>query len=143
MTNQQKENTTIYTGKSRWQNLDTGEIIETNDVVKRVGRSGFSITYLSALINLMDKLGNKKMQVVKYILDKMDKSTNTLIITTPELATKSGVSRPVVSETLKILEEGNLIVRRVGSIMVHSDLVHRGSEQKEKLLLTRFQDFKD
>lgn len=141
MKKQQKENKTLYCGKSTWINKETGEEITTNDIVKKTGRNGFMITYLSAIVNLMDKLGNKKMQVVKYILEHMDKSTNTLIITTPELATKAKVSRPIVSETLKILEDSNIIARRTGAIMIHSDLVHRGSEEKEKYLLARFEEF--
>lgn len=141
MTKQQKENKTLYCGQSTWINKETGEEITTNDIVKKTSRNGFMITYLSAIVNLMDKLGNKKMQVVKYILEHMDKSTNTLIITTPELATKAKVSRPIVSETLKILEDSNIIARRTGAIMIHSDLVHRGSEEKEKYLLARFEEF--
>lgn len=141
MTKQKKENKTLYCGQSTWINKETGEEITTNDIVKKTSRNGFMITYLSAIVNLMDKLGNKKMQVVKYILEHMDKSTNTLIITTPELATKAKVSRPIVSETLKILEDSNIIARRTGAIMIHSDLVHRGSEEKEKYLLARFEEF--
>ena len=140
MTKQQKENNTLYYGQSTWINKETGEEITTNDIVKKTSRSGFMITYLSAIINLMDRLGNKKMQVVRYILEHMDKSTNTLIITTPELATKAKVSRPIVSETLKILESANIIARRTGAIMIHSDLIHRGNEEKEKYLLTRFEE---
>lgn len=74
------------------------------------------ITYLSAIINLIDSLGNKKMEVVKYILKNMEKSNNTLIITTGELAEKSGVSKPMVIETLKILEYAGIIKRRTGAI---------------------------
>ena len=98
------------------------------------------ITYLSTMINLIDRLGNKKMQVVKYILENMDKSTNTLIITTRELSNKTKVSKPVVLDTLKILEDAKIIARRTGSIMIHSDLVHRGNEKKEKYLLVRFEE---
>lgn len=141
MPNEKKENKTLYRGRSTWINKETGEEIVTDDIVKKTSRNGFMITYLSAIVNLMDKLGNKKMQVVKYILEHMDKSTNTLIITTPELATKAKVSRPIVSETLKILEDANIIARRTGAIMIHSDLVHRGSEEKEKYLLARFEEF--
>ena len=39
------------------------------------------------------------MQVVKYILKNMSKSENTLIITTRELAEKTKVSKPVVSDS--------------------------------------------
>ena len=131
----------IHKGIERWQNLETGEIIEATEVIKKVERNGFMITYLSAIINLIDSLGNKKMQVVKYILKNMEKSNNTLIITTQELAEKSGVSKPIVIETLKTLEDAGIIKRRTGAIMIHSDLVHKGSANKEKALLTRFQEF--
>lgn len=143
MPKQSKENNVLYTGVSTWQNVDTGEVIQTNDVVKKVGRNGFMITYLETIINLIDVLGNKKMAVVKYILNNMDKSTNTLIITTTELATKAEVSRQVVSDTLKILTDAKIITRRTGAIMIHPTLIHRGSEQKEKMLLTRFEEFED
>ena len=132
---------TLYAGQDVWINERTGEKIVANQIIKKTPRSGFMITYLSAMINLMDKLGNKKMQVVKYILEHMDKSTNTLIITTTELSIKSKVSRQVVSDTLKILEEANLIKRRTGAIMLHSNLVHRGNEEKEKYLLAKFEEF--
>lgn len=56
------------------------------------------------------------MEVVKYILKNMEKSNNTLIITTGELAEKSGVSKPMLIETLKILEYVGIIKRRTGAI---------------------------
>lgn len=137
------ENNVLYNGKSRWQNLDTGEVIETNEIIKKAPRNGFMITYLTSIINLIDTLGNKKMQVVKYILSNMDKSTNTLLITVRELAKKSGVSLQTASETLILLEKSKIIIRRTGAIMIHSNLVHRGDESKEKFLLARFKDFKE
>lgn len=143
MANKKQENDVIYSGSSKWQNLDTGEIIETNDVIKRTGRNGFMITYLTAIIQLIDSLGNKKMEVVKYILNEMDKSTNTLIITTEELAKKAKVSRQTVSDTLQKLEKAEIIKRRTGAIMIHGKLIHRGNEGKEKFLLARFQEFAD
>lgn len=141
MPKQREENSILYSGKSRWQNLDTGEVIETDEVIKKTSRNGFMITYLSAIIQLIDTLGNKKMQVVKYLLANMEKSTNTLIITTRELAQKSGVSVQTVVDTLKTLEDAQIIARRTGAIMIHSNLVHRGNEGKEQYLLARFQQF--
>lgn len=141
MPEQQKENNTLYTGVDEWINRRTGEVIQANQIIKKTNRNGFMITYLSALINLIDKLGNKKMEVVKYILEHMDKSTNTLIITTRELSLKSKVSIKTVVETLKILDDANIIVRKTGAIMIHPELIHKGTSQKEKFLLARFEEF--
>lgn len=141
MPEQRVEPDIIHQGVSKWQNLETGEIIEAQEIVKKTSRQGFMITYLHQIIKLIDQLGNRKMQVVKYILDNMDTATNTLIITTVELAEKTGVSRQTVSDTLKILERNGIIARRSGAIMIHAQLLHRGSNSKEKYLLTKFQEW--
>ncbi|MBY6971083.1 replication/maintenance protein RepL, partial [Clostridium botulinum] len=93
------------------------------------------------IINLIETLGNRKMQVVKYILENMDKSTNTLILTNRELAKKANVSLDTVSKTLTILKKAKIVTSRTGAIMINPELVHRGNVSKEQYLLTRFQEF--
>lgn len=139
-----------YLGQSQWVKIDengepTGEIklVDEFESSLDTSRNGFMITYMSAIISLIEKLGTKKMEVVKYIFENMSKSENTLIITTRELSEKTNVSKPVVLETLKILEDANLITRRTGAIMISAKLVHRGNENKERYLMTKFYDFKD
>jgi DNA-binding transcriptional regulator YhcF (GntR family) len=121
-----------------WVNQTTGEIVQATEITKKVGRNGFMITYLSTIIELLDTLGTKKMKVVKYILQNMDKSNNLLIITTRELAEQTNTSSKTVTETLKLLQDSKIIVRKVGVIMISPTLVHRGNEGKERALLTRF-----
>ncbi|RVU63625.1 hypothetical protein BM74_14000 [Bacillus thuringiensis] len=137
-----------YLGTSKWVKLDsdnqpTGEIKTVDEFESEIDtkRNGFMITYLTAIISLIEKLGTKKMIVVKYILENMSKSENTLIITTNELAQKTKVSKPVVLETLKLLEKANLIKRRTGAIMLSAKLIHKGSDSKERYLMTRFHSF--
>lgn len=139
-----------YLGTSKWVKLDsdnqpTGEIKTVDEFESEIDtkRNGFMITYLTAIISLIEKLGTKKMIVVKYILENMSKSENTLIITTNELAQKTKVSKPVVLETLKLLEEANLIKRRTGAIMLSAKLIHKGSDSKERYLMTRFHNFSE
>jgi hypothetical protein len=138
-----KDKAILNVSIKHYQDLDTGELIEATEVVKKVGRQGFMITYLSAIINLIEVMGNKKMQVVKYILSNMELANNILIITTRELAIKSKVGHNTVIDTLRILENAGIIKRRTGSIMVNSSLVHRGNENKERLLVARFLEFNE
>ncbi|EPC69205.1 replication protein [Lacticaseibacillus paracasei subsp. paracasei Lpp71] len=42
---------------------------------------------------------------------------------------------------MNLLKEAGLIERRMGAIMLNPKLVHRGSNQKEKYLLQRFEAF--
>lgn len=139
-----------YLGQSQWIKLDengqpTGEVkvVDEFESELNTSRNGFMITYMSAIISLIEKLGTKKMAVVRYIFENMSKSENTLIITTRELAEKAKVSKPVVLETLKILEDANLISRRTGAIMLSAKLMHRGDENKERYLMTKFYSFSE
>ncbi|WP_144508830.1 replication/maintenance protein RepL [Bacillus mycoides] len=112
-----QKNEIIYHDKNRWKNLNTNEIIETDEVIKSM--------YLTAIVQLIDSLGNKKMQVVKYILENMDKSTNILFITTRELTKKSKISRQTVIHTLKTLEQAQIITRKTEAIIIYPSLVPR------------------
>ncbi len=143
-----KKTVAAFEHSELWVRVDAegnqiGKPEEVNVLVKQISRNDFMITYLGALVGLIDNLGNKKMQVVKYILQNMDKSTNKLTETTTEIAKGAGVSRVVVSETLKILEDANFIARKTGVVMLSPKIAHKGSAYKERMLLTKFKAIQD
>lgn len=127
-------------------NPDTGEVIgdikQVDVIVKEVPRTGFAITYLATIINMIDSIGNKKMQVVKYILQKMD-SNNLLLETVREIAVGSGCSLQTVNDTLRTLEACGVIARKTGAVMLSPKLVHKGNAKKEKYLMTKFFEIND
>lgn len=127
-------------------NPETGEIIGdviiADVAVKEVPRVGFAITYLSTIVQLIDNVGNKKMQVVKYVLQKMD-SNNILLETVREISKNSGVSLQTVNATLQILESAGIIARKAGVIMLSPKLAHKGNAQRERYLMTRFSQIKE
>ena len=146
---QSKTPDTIYRGHSKWLKVPVNyeakpgeDVIITDDIVRKVPRNGFEITYLTYLFDMFDKLAGKKYAVVKYILENKSRD-NTLIITTRELAKKSGVGYNTVIETLKLLKEANLIQTRNGAIMLSPKLAHRGTDKTEKYLLQKFEAFSD
>ncbi len=120
---------------------DTGEIIgdikKVDVVIKEVPRTGFAITYLASIINLIDSIGNKKMQVVKYVLKNMD-SNNILLQTVREVAEGCGCSVQTVNDTLKLLSDTGIIARKTGAIMLSPKLVHKGNARKERYLMAKF-----
>lgn len=142
MPSQKKSNETLYEGRDVWVNQRTGEEIEADQVIKKVPRNGFEITYLSYFMDLFDKLGGKKYVVFKYILNNKS-SENTLIITNRELAEKCNVGINTVTDTLKLLKDSGLITQRTGAIMLHPRLAHRGSDRKEAYLIQKFVGFSE
>ena len=146
---QHKPNETLYRGTSKWLQVSPdytpkeGEtVIETDDIVKKVPRTGFEITYLSYFFDLFDQLAGKKYAVVKFIIQNKS-ADNTLIITNRELAKQCNVGINTVTDTLKLLRDAGLIQTRTGAIMLNPKLVHRGNDNKEKYLLQKFVEFPD
>ena len=137
------------TGSPEWQKVDmaSGEIVEqraVDEFERPVGRQEhFMITYLAEVISLIDSLGNQKMKVVKYILQEMSKSDNTLIITTRELAKKSGVGLNTVVETLRILDEAGIIQRRTGAIMISPKLMNNKKAAGEAAMMVKYTQFSE
>lgn len=130
---------TQYIGKERWVNESTGEVREFDIFEKPVhSRNGFMITYLTEVIKLIDTLGNKKMLIVKYILNNMNKAENTLIKTQREIAKETGISIKTVNETLKILQNAKIIERKTGAIMVSPKLMNNWKNTKEQSMMIKF-----
>lgn len=138
-----------YTGSAVWQKVDmaTGEIVEqraVDEFERPVGRQEhFMITYLAEVISLIDSLGNQKMKVVKYILQEMSKSDNTLIITARELAKNSGVGYNTVIDTLRILDEAGIIQRRTGAIMISPKLMNNKKAAGEAAMMVKYTQFSE
>ena len=44
-----------------------------------------------------------------------------------------------VSETLKILEQANIVVRKTGLVMLSPKIAHKGNARKERYLMTKFE----
>lgn len=139
----ESDNRMKFTGCDEWVNTRTGEKRMVDTFEKPMGRKAgsFMIAYLAEIITLIDKLGNQKMQVVKYILEHMDKSTNTLIATYRELADKSGTSYKTVADTLKLLKEAGLIETRTGAIMLNPHLMNNKKPEGEATMMVRYKDF--
>ncbi|MFU0763236.1 replication/maintenance protein RepL, partial [Staphylococcus pasteuri] len=58
-----------------------------------------------------------------------------------EMVKATGTSKQTVITTLKALEEGNIIKRRTGALMLNPELLMRGDDQKQKYLLLEFGSF--
>jgi len=122
-------------------NPDTGEVIGdvrcVDVLLKEIPRTGFAITYLASIVNMIESIGNKKMQVVKYVLQHMD-SNNKLSETVREIAKGSGCSLQTVHETLTLLEDCGVIARKTGTVMLSPKLIHKGNAARERFLMTKF-----
>ncbi|WP_343122334.1 replication/maintenance protein RepL [Staphylococcus aureus] len=132
---------TVYKGTQRLIDEQSGEVIEVDKLYRKQTSGNFHKAYLIQLISMMDMIGNQKFKVVNYILDNIHWSNNTLIATVKEMVKATGTSKQTVITTLKALEEGNIIKRRTGALMLNPELLMRGDDHKQKYLLLEFGSF--
>jgi len=105
----------------------------------KVPRGKFEIVYTAELFGIMEKLGNKKIQVLSYLLDNKDGS-NSLNMTNTEIAKEVKVSRKTVVETMKILEAADLIHRKNSVIMFSANFMVKGNQMREAYLMHKFKE---
>ncbi|HDD6340572.1 TPA: replication/maintenance protein RepL [Staphylococcus aureus] len=132
---------TVYKGSQRLIDEESGEVIEVDKLYRKQTSGNFVKAYIVQLISMLDMIGGKKLKIVNYILDNVHLSNNTMIATTREIAKATGTSLQTVITTLKILEEGNIIKRKTGVLMLNPELLTRGDDQKQKYLLLEFGNF--
>jgi len=132
-------------GKQNYINSNTGEVIETLVVEKNVERDfNFFKVWLLDLLNILEVVGTKKMKVVNYIFENINTQENIFIGTHQEISKKLNISRPVVSQTFKLLiDSGLLIKRNNGVYMINPDIIVKGSTGKRIHLLVKYNEIKN
>lgn len=124
---------------------ETGEVriigspIVAPTITTKVPRGKFEIVYTAELFGVLDKLGNKKIQVLSYLLENKD-SNNSLNMTNTEIAKNIGIARKTVVETMKILENADLVRRKNSVIMFSSNLMLKGNQMREAYLMRKYEE---
>ena len=114
-----------------------GSPIIAPTITSKVPRGKFEITYTAELFGILEKLGNKKIQVLSYLLDNKD-GNNSLNMTNTQIATATGISRKTVIETVKLLAEAGLAKRQGSVIMISSNLMVKGNQVREAYLMRKY-----
>ncbi len=132
-------------GKKNFIDEDTGEVIETIIVEKNVKQDyNFFKVWLLDLLNILEVVGTKKMKVVNYIFENLNTQENLFIGTHEEISKKLGVSRPVVSQTFKLLVDAGLMVKKQNGVyMLNPDIVVKGKTGKRINLLVKYKDIEN
>ena len=126
----------------------TGEVITVGSpiiaptITTKVPRGKFEITYTAELFDVMKKLGNKKIEIFSYLLDHKD-GTNCVNMTNTQLAAATGISRPTVIETIKVLESAGLVERQNSVIMISPKLMVKGNQVREAWLMRKYEEISD
>jgi len=134
--------TLIGTQRKRLVDQDNGEVIEVDQVTKRViGQKQFWKIYLLDFLQILGVLDSKQVDILVYILENTEQANNTFIGTYTRIQEEVGVSRPTVATVMRKLQENNFIKKvQNGVWQVSPTIMMKGSEHKKSLLLNYYDD---
>ncbi len=140
--------TLIGQQRKRLVDLETGEVIEVDQITKRaLGQKQFWKLYLIDFLQVLGVLDSKQVDVLIYILENTKSSDNTYIGTYRKTAEGSGVSLDTATKVMRKLQEqkdgnGKPFLYRVqnGVYQVNPLIMMKGSEHKKNLLLNYYDD---
>jgi predicted transcriptional regulator len=140
-----RKKTQTIIGTQRYINADTGEILETTVIEKEVDRDfNFHKIWLNDLMSVLNLIGGKKLDILKYLLSEMRTQDNTISVTYTKIQEKLNTSRKTIAETMKILQEANFITKvQNGLYMVNPDVIVRGNGKKRDALMIKYVEAKN
>lgn len=138
------ENTKTLIGqqRKRFQDLDTGELIEVDQITKRIyGQKNFWKVYLMDFLNILGIFDSKQLDVFIYILENTEQANNTFIGTYSKIQEATKVSRPTVAKIMTKLQENKFITKiQNGVWQVNANIMMKGNENKKQMLLSYYDD---
>jgi len=106
---------------------ETGEVFDVPLIIhNKSSNSNFEMIFYGHFLDILDDLGNKRIQILRYIVKNRDPYTNTLIKTVKEIADALFMSTRTVNDTLIILTDKGAIKRKTGVIFLDANLICDG-----------------
>lgn len=133
----------IVIGKQQYINNSTGEVEEFNVINSYDTDFNFEKIWLSHILESLEVIGNQKIKVLNWILSNKT-SDNLIIATQRAIAIGSGVSYPVVNQTLKALITSKALGKKQdGVYMLNPDFMFKGNGKKRMNLLLKFNEIEE
>lgn len=118
-------------GTQTYINRDTGELIDMNVIESQDTDFNFEKIWFSHILQALDCLGSKKINVVTWLLENKD-NKNIIISTQRKIAESCNVSVQTVTDVMKILMKADVIkMEQQGVYMLNPEVVFKGGTNKE------------
>src|SRR5699024_6321438 len=137
-----KNNTTRkkvkFIGTKEYIDTSTGEkeTMQVRNIKER--EANFHKICIGNMIESLDMIGKQKIRVSIFIMENINKE-NELIMTYRVIAQKTNTSLHTVSETMKALQESNLLSKiRNGYYRVNPDVIFKGGRNDRMNVLLRY-----
>jgi len=129
-------------GTKQMLDPETGELVDYTVIKKLVGKDfNFHKVWLQDLLNILETMGNKKIQILSHLLSIMRTSDNSINFTMRSLAKDVSCSVQTCQTTINQLIDSNIIKRdkRIRSLyLFNPDIVAKGTSSKRQNMLIEY-----
>ncbi|MCD9465525.1 hypothetical protein CJF25_21690 [Photobacterium phosphoreum] len=127
-------------GTQTYINRDTGELIDMNVIESEDTDFNFEKIWFSHILQALDCLGSKKINVVTWLLENKD-NKNIIIGTQRKIAESCNVSVQTVTDVMKILMKADVIkMEQQGVYMLNPDVVFKGGNKQRMNILIKYKN---
>jgi len=125
-------------GTEQFTNNQTGEV-ENFQVIKIEERDfNFDKIWLFHILESMDLIGGQKMKVMTTLLQLKNRD-NLIITTQKDLSKLTNVSRPIISQTIKLLCESNFLKKKQpGVYFINPEMLFNGGKTNRMNILFEY-----
>ncbi|WP_028216791.1 replication/maintenance protein RepL [Paraburkholderia oxyphila] len=132
-----------FQGQRTLVDQDSGEIIDAQVVLKTVGDAGFHKIWLHEILDLVDEVGNAKMQVLLWVLSQAD-AQNRVFATQKEIADATNTSLKTVQRLMSSLASANVITEVRRSLWrLNPSVIFKGDHNKRMSVLIKYRNESD
>lgn len=126
-------------GTETYINQQTGEIQEMEVIdIQESTDANFHKIWIAHIINALDLIGGKKVKVLNYLLDSMNKE-NLIVGTQRAIAEKSDTSTFTVSQTMRALQDADIIAQvQAGVYRLNPNVIFKGYRSSRMNVLYKY-----
>ncbi len=141
----EKTQTLIGQQRKRLVDQDTGELIEVDQITKRVyGTKAFWKVYLMDFLQVLGVLDSRQVDILIYILENTEQANNTFIGTYSKIQKEIGVAPATVAKVMIKLQDSGFIKKiQNGVWQVSPNIMMKGNDNKKQVLLSYYNDSED
>lgn len=131
----------VRAGTTEITDKETGEIrIVQHYEVKDVDINWNKI-WLGHLLDVLDMVGNKKMQVLSWLLENRNTKNNEVVATQQLIMDELKLSKQTVNDTFKALQDANVISKiRNGLYQLSPDFIWKGDNDGRMDILLSYKE---
>ena len=122
---------------------ETGELKKVPRMEVKSVDFNFNKIWLGHMLDCMEVIGNKKIQIMSWLLENRNEKDNYIYATQRMIAEETNSSLPTVTETVTLMQEQNVLIRiRNGVYQLNPDLVFVGENEERMDIMMSYKKTK-